>query len=128
MFHRPHAEQHPGGFYAPIDDVFRRGRGVHLISATPRHGVRVAPWSARVFWWPECASTTGCGKLYVAHVFLFHDVMATVAYTVGALNNSLYVEEFGAAISQRAGPGGVKALKLQFQPAFHGILRFTVSC
>src|SRR5437879_10314308 len=36
-------------------------------------------------------------QLYVAHVFLFMMFMATVAYTVGALNNSLYAEEFGAA-------------------------------
>ena len=36
-------------------------------------------------------------QLYVAHVFLFMMFIAMVAYTAGALNNSLYAEEFGAA-------------------------------
>ena len=36
-------------------------------------------------------------QLYVAHIFLFMIFMATMAYTAGALNTSLYAEEFGAA-------------------------------
>ena len=62
-------------------------------------------------------------QLYVAHVFLFMMFMATVAYTVGALNNSLYAEEFGAAnFLNEPGLAVLKALMLQFQPAFMDIL------
>jgi hypothetical protein len=62
-------------------------------------------------------------QLYVAHVFLFMIFMATVAYTVGALNTSLYAEEFGAAnFINEPGLAVVKALTLQFQPAFMDIL------
>ncbi len=62
-------------------------------------------------------------QLYVAHVFLFMIFMATVAYTVGALNSSLYAEEFGAAnFLNEPGLAVVKALTLQFQPAFMDIL------
>ena len=62
-------------------------------------------------------------QLYVAHVFLFMMFIATVAYTVGALNNSLYAEEFGAAnFLGEPGVAVVKALTLQFQPAFMHIL------
>jgi hypothetical protein len=62
-------------------------------------------------------------QLYVAHVFLFMMFMATVAYTVGALNSSLYAEEFGAAhFLDEPGVAVAKALTLQFQPAFMHIL------
>jgi hypothetical protein len=62
-------------------------------------------------------------QLYVAHVFLFMLFMATVAYTVGALNSSLYAEEFRAAnFLNEPGVAVVKALTLQFQPAFMDIL------
>jgi hypothetical protein len=62
-------------------------------------------------------------QLYVAHVFLFMIFMATVAYTVGALNSSLYAEELGAAnFLNEPGLAVVKALTLQFQPAFMDIL------
>jgi hypothetical protein len=62
-------------------------------------------------------------QLYVAHVFLFMLFMATVAYTVGALNSSLYAEEFRAAnFLDEPGLAVVKALALQFQPAFMDIL------
>ena len=62
-------------------------------------------------------------QLYVAHVFLFMIFMAMVAYSVGALNNSLYAEEFGAAnFLDEPGLSVVKALTLQFQPAFMDIL------
>jgi hypothetical protein len=58
-------------------------------------------------------------QLYAAHVFLFVMFMAMVAYTVGALNNSLYAEEFGAAnFLNEPGLALVKVLMLQFQPAF----------
>jgi hypothetical protein len=62
-------------------------------------------------------------QLYVAHVFLFMMFMAMMAYTAGALNNSLYAEEFGAAnFLNEPGLAVVKALILQFQPAFMDIL------
>ena len=62
-------------------------------------------------------------QLYVAHVFLFMIFMAMVAYSVGALNNSLYAEEFGAAnFLDEPGLAVVKAMTLQFQPAFMDIL------
>src|SRR5918995_5144840 len=62
-------------------------------------------------------------QLYVAHVFLFMMFIAMVAYTVGALNNSLYAEEFGAAnFLDEPGLAIAKALTLQFQPAFMHIL------
>src|SRR5882724_8136087 len=62
-------------------------------------------------------------QLYIAHVFLFMMFMAMVAYTVGALNNSLYAEELGAAnFLNEPGVAVTKALTLQFQPAFMDIL------
>ena len=62
-------------------------------------------------------------QLYVAHVFLFMIFMATVAYTVGTLNSSLYAEEFLAAdFLNEPGVAVVKALTLQFQPAYMDIL------
>lgn len=62
-------------------------------------------------------------QLYVAHVFLFMIFIAMVATTVGALNNSIYAEEFGAAnFLDEPGVAVVKALILQFQPAFMHIL------
>ena len=49
--------------------------------------------------------------------------LALVAYTAGALNNSLYAEEFGAAnFLNEPGLAVVEALTLQFQPAFMNIL------
>ncbi|MGH2395145.1 MAG: OpgC family protein, partial [Candidatus Limnocylindria bacterium] len=62
-------------------------------------------------------------QLYVAHVFLFMIFMATVAYTVGTLNSSLYAEEFAAAdFLNEPGVAVIKALTLQFQPAYMDIL------
>jgi hypothetical protein len=62
-------------------------------------------------------------QLYVAHVFLFAIFMATMAYTVDALNNSLYAEEFQAAdFLSEPGVAVVKALTLQFQPTYLDIL------
>ena len=62
-------------------------------------------------------------QLYVAHVFLFMIFMATVAYTAGALNKSLYAEEFGATnFLNEPGMALVQALMLQFQPNFMDIL------
>lgn len=62
-------------------------------------------------------------QLYVAHIFLFMIFMATMAYTAGALNTSLYAEEFRAAnFLNEPGLAVVKALTLQFQPAFMDIL------
>jgi hypothetical protein len=62
-------------------------------------------------------------QLYVAHVFLFMMFIATIAYTVGALNSSLYAEEFNAAnFLNEPGLAVLKALTLEFQPAFMGIL------
>jgi hypothetical protein len=62
-------------------------------------------------------------QLYVAHVFLFAIFMATMAYTVDTLNKSLYAEEFQAAdFLNEPGVAVVKALTLQFQPAYMDIL------
>ena len=62
-------------------------------------------------------------QLYVAHIFLFVMFMATMGYTVNTLNNSLYAEEFRAAdFLSEPGLAVVKALTLQFQPAFMDIL------
>lgn len=62
-------------------------------------------------------------QLYVTHIFLFMIFMAMVAYTVGALNQSLFAEEFGAiCFIEDPGLALVQALMLQFQPAFMGIL------
>jgi hypothetical protein len=62
-------------------------------------------------------------QLYVAHVFLFMIFMATVAYTVGTLNSALYAEEFLAAdFLNEPGVAVIKALTLQFQPAYMDIL------
>ena len=62
-------------------------------------------------------------QLYIAHVFLFMLFMATVAHTIGVLNNVLYAEEFRAAdFLKEPDIAIVKALTLQFQPAFMDIL------
>ncbi len=62
-------------------------------------------------------------QLYVAHVFLFVIFMAMMAYTVEALNTSLYAEESHAAdFLNDPGVAVVKALTLQFQPAYMDIL------
>jgi hypothetical protein len=62
-------------------------------------------------------------QLYVAHVFLFVIFMAIMAYTVEALNSPLYAEESQAADFLSApGVAVVKALTLQFQPAYMDIL------
>jgi hypothetical protein len=62
-------------------------------------------------------------QLYVAHVFLFMQFMATVAYLVDDLNNAIYAEEFRAAdFVKEPGVAVIKALTLQFQPEFMDIL------
>jgi hypothetical protein len=62
-------------------------------------------------------------QLYIAHVFLFMQFMATVAYLVDDLNNAIYAEEFRAAdFLKEPGVAVIKALTLQFQPQFMDIL------
>jgi hypothetical protein len=62
-------------------------------------------------------------QLYVAHVFLFMQFMATVAYRVDALHNAIYAEEFRAAdFLKEPGVAVIKALTLQFQPDYMDIL------
>src|SRR5919108_2360489 len=62
-------------------------------------------------------------QLYVAHVFLFMQFMATVSYLVDTLNNAIYAEEFRAAdFLKEPGVAVIKALTLQFQPEFMDIL------
>jgi hypothetical protein len=62
-------------------------------------------------------------QLYVAHVFLFMMFVAIVTHTVDTLNTSLYAEEFRAAsFLDEPALAVVKALTLQFQPAFMDIL------
>src|SRR5919106_6298573 len=62
-------------------------------------------------------------QLYVAHVFLFMQFMATTSYLVDTLNNAIYAEEFRAAdFLKEPGLAVIKALTLQFQPEFMDIL------
>lgn len=62
-------------------------------------------------------------QLYVAHVFLFMQFMATTSYLVDTLNNAIYAEEFRAAdFLKDPGLAVIKALTLQFQPEFMDIL------
>src|ERR1700752_5502722 len=62
-------------------------------------------------------------QLYVAHVFLFMQFMATMAYLVESFNNAIYAEEFRAAdFLKEPGLAVIKALTLQFQPEFMEIL------
>ncbi|HJU15281.1 MAG TPA: OpgC domain-containing protein [Stellaceae bacterium] len=62
-------------------------------------------------------------QLYVAHVFLFMMFMAEVSYIATAFNNPMYTEEIRAAsFLQEPHIAIVKALLLQFQPAFLDIL------
>lgn len=62
-------------------------------------------------------------QLYIAHVFLFMIFMATVAHTVGALESSIYAEEFGVAgFLEEPDVAVVMALILKFQPTFMDIL------
>ena len=62
-------------------------------------------------------------QLYVAHVFLFMQFMATMSYLVDALNNPIYAEEFRAAdFLKEPGLVVIKMLTLQFQPEFMDIL------
>jgi len=62
-------------------------------------------------------------QLYVAHVFLFMQFMATTAYLVDTFNNAIYAEELRAAdFLKEPGVAVIKALTLQFQPAFMDIL------
>src|ERR687887_2787621 len=58
-------------------------------------------------------------QLYVAHVFLFMQFMATVAYLVDDLNNAIYAEEFRAAdFLKEPGVAVIKAVTPQFPPDF----------
>ena len=62
-------------------------------------------------------------QLYVAHVFLFMQFMATMAYLVDTFNNAIYAEELRAAdFLKEPGLAVIKALTLQFQPEFMDIL------
>jgi hypothetical protein len=62
-------------------------------------------------------------QLYVAHIFLFMQFMATMAYLVDTFNNAIYAEEFRAAdFLKEPGLAVIKALTLQFQPEFMDIL------
>ncbi len=62
-------------------------------------------------------------QLYVAHIFLFVIYMAEVSYTVKTFNNPMYNEELGVAdFLQEPHIAIIKALILQFQPAFLDIL------
>ena len=62
-------------------------------------------------------------QLYVAHVFLFMQFMATTAYLVDTFNNAIYAEELRAAdFLKEPGVAVIKALTLQFQPDFMDIL------
>ena len=62
-------------------------------------------------------------QLYVAHIFLFMLFVAEVSYTATTFNNPIYTEEMRvAAFLSEPHVAVVKALLLQFQPAFLDIL------
>jgi hypothetical protein len=62
-------------------------------------------------------------QLYVAHIFLFMIFTAEVSYAVLALNNPMYTEEMRVGdFLQEPHIAIIKALLLQFQPAFLDIL------
>jgi hypothetical protein len=62
-------------------------------------------------------------QLYVAHAFVFMLFIATVAHSASRLNSALFAEELRAAdFLKEPDVAVVKALTLQFQPAFMDIL------
>lgn len=62
-------------------------------------------------------------QLYVAHIFLFVLFVAEVSYTAAKVNNPMYTEEMRVAdFLEEPHIAVVKALTLQFQPAFLDIL------
>jgi hypothetical protein len=62
-------------------------------------------------------------QLYVAHIFLFMIFTAEVSYAVVALNNPMYTEEMRVGdFLDEPHIAIIKALLLQFQPAFLDIL------
>jgi hypothetical protein len=62
-------------------------------------------------------------QLYVAHIFLFVIFTAEVSYTILTVNNPMYAEETRVAdFLQEPHIAILKALTLQFQPAFLDIL------
>jgi hypothetical protein len=64
-----------------------------------------------------------CWTLYVAHIFLFVLFTAQVAYTAQKFENPMFFDEMKVAgFLQEPHVAIVKALTLQFQPEFMGIL------
>lgn len=62
-------------------------------------------------------------QIYVAHVFLFVLFVAAVSYTSATFNNPMYTEEMRiASFLDEPYVAVIKALTLQFQPAFLDIL------
>jgi hypothetical protein len=62
-------------------------------------------------------------QIYVAHVFLFVLFVAEVSYTSATFNNPMYTEEMRiASFLDEPYVAVIKALTLQFQPAFLDIL------
>src|ERR671922_1155345 len=63
-------------------------------------------------------------QLYVAHVFLFMQFMATMAYLVDTFNNAIYAEELRAAdFLKEPGVAAVQALSPPFPSQLLAILR-----
>jgi hypothetical protein len=64
-----------------------------------------------------------CWTLYVAHIFLFVIFTAQVAYTAEKFENPMFIDEMKVAgFLQEPHIATLKALTLQFQPEFMGIL------
>lgn len=64
-----------------------------------------------------------CWTLYVAHIFLFVIFTAQVAYTAEKFENPMFIDEMKVAgFLQEPHIATIKALTLQFQPEFMGIL------
>jgi hypothetical protein len=64
-----------------------------------------------------------CWTLYVAHIFLFVIFTAQVAYTAKKFENPMFIDEMKVAgFLEEPHVATLKALALQFQPEFMGIL------
>ncbi len=64
-----------------------------------------------------------CWTLYVAHIFVFVIFIAQVSYTAARFQNSMFLDEMRVAdFLQEPHVAVMKALFLQFQPAFMDIL------
>ena len=121
---RPHPGKCPEPVHAAVDLLFRRGRGLHLhLGVHGGVGLRPAARSARAPLYATRPGLRRAWQLYVAHIFLFVLFIAEVSYTAAKVKNPMYNEEMRVAdFLEEPHIAVVKALLLQFQPAFLDIL------